>query len=994
MPAMPAPNHGRSGGRQARPSTGAAAAALLVLLAALLSIPPPARADGLADEAELYFQLGAEAYQKGDYRTALQHFLASNRLVPNRNVVYNVARSFERLGRFADAYRYYVDARVGESDARVLAELDASLARIAPEVAVLLVETSPTGATVYLERKDLGSRGRTPRLLAVAPGSYRVLVELEGHEPADAQAVVAELGKQTRVPFTLTRIVGKVMVAVTGGPRAAVRVDDEAGPVACTAPCALELPPGPHALYFAAEGYQAPARQVVVHARQTVSTTARLAILRGSVLVETDETGATIEIDDKPVGFTPAVVQGVAIGRHRLRVTKLGFWPIERAIEVASTEQTSVRDLRLEPVRQIQAASRLTEDIDRAPSSLSIVDGRELRAFGYPTVAEALRGVRGVYLSNDRSYESAGIRGIGEPNDYGNRLLVLRDGLGMNDDLINSSYVGTDARVDLYDVERIEVVRGPGSLLYGAGAMSGVVNLVPRGPDAPSQVFGGLGVWGNGVGHARTGFHYNFDRDAGVWASVGGARSGGFALPVRLIDPPAGSDGVELAHATGRFAAVGTEGRSWWGPLNAQWQFHRREQAVPVGAFGSVFDDPRTSYLDERFAGELRFEPRWESVELYTRAHANHYHFGGRYVLPDTRSLESFFGTWVGGEARLRFKLGSMLTATVGGEGQYHPVVTMRGQYADRSFAPLPGVAPYLDATRPFGFGAGYALLDFRPLDWLQANAGARVDVYSTFGPIVVPRGALLFFPVEGGVLKLMSGRAFRAPSIYEQYYGDGGVSQVAAVQGDRTLEPESIASGEIEYLQRFLEDFVAVAAAHASYVDGIINTVQDQPGVADVIRYENGKAPALTVGGEVELRREWRQGWMLAAFYGYEHAQYLSHPDPLLAESPRLVNAPEHLAGLRGVVPILRDVASIAMRAALEAPRRIDLQHTDTTGLAVIADVALSGEVHLFGLHYVVGVYNIIDWIYELPVTDTFASRTLPQNGRTFMLDLSMAYP
>src|SRR5690606_16195518 len=100
------------------------------------------------------------------------------------------------------------------------------------------------------------------------------------------------------------------------------------------------------------------------------------------------------------------------------------------------------------------------------------------------------------------------------------------------------------------------------------------------------------------------------------------------------------------------------------------------------------------------------------------------------------------------------------------------------------------------------------------------------------------------------GVLKLMAGRAFRAPSIYEQFYNDGGFSQVSAVDPARGLElgPESIVSGEIEYLQRFLDNWVALGAVHASYVDGIINTVADTPG-SDTIRYANGDAPAVTFG-------------------------------------------------------------------------------------------------------------------------------------------------
>src|SRR5262245_42008672 len=90
--------------------------AAILALGLASGLARPALADGVADEAELHFQLGAERYIAKDYRGALEHFLISNRLVPNHNVVYNIARTFEQLGRFADAHRYYVDAREAETD--------------------------------------------------------------------------------------------------------------------------------------------------------------------------------------------------------------------------------------------------------------------------------------------------------------------------------------------------------------------------------------------------------------------------------------------------------------------------------------------------------------------------------------------------------------------------------------------------------------------------------------------------------------------------------------------------------------------------------------------------------------------------------------------------------------------------------------------------------------------------------------------------------------
>jgi outer membrane receptor for ferrienterochelin and colicin len=963
---------------------GRALVALAVALSPLTAIDL-ARADGVADEADLHFQIAAEHYQKGEFRDALEHFLFSNRLVPNKKVVFNIARTYEQLQRYADAHRYYVDARAVETRAQTIADLDAAIKRIAPNVAVLRVESSPPGATIYIDRRDLGSRGRAPKPLALGEGKYTVIVELEGHEPATLENVEVKLGVETPLSVKLERIVGTVKVTVSGADGAAVHVDDEKAPPVCMAPCDAEIAPGQHILYFSREGFQAPPRQVTVMARGSVSAQASLSPLTGSVVVSADEREALVEIDGKPMGFTPAVIQNVAVGKRRVRVSLRGYAPVEQDLAVKVNEQAQLIDLRLTPVRQVAAASRFAESIDDAPSSVSIIDNQELQAFGYPTIAEALRGVRGVTVSSDRVYSSVGIRGLGEPNDYGNRLLVLSDGQPLNDNLLNSSYVGSDGRVDLHDVERIEVIRGPGSLLYGTGAFSGVVNLVPRGKDEPNSVHASLGSYDNGVARARAGFHYNFTPKVGMWASVSGARSDGVDVPVELKDPGAGP-AIQTANGVETFRSGGTAGRFWAGPFTAQWFFHTRAQQLPTGAAGAIFNDSRTTYQDTRWMAELRYEPRIsESLQLSTRLHANRYSFRGDYAYapaPVTPTREDYYGTWFGAEARLVYSPAAWIRLTAGGEAQIHPQATMEGGFPD---------AVYLDSHTPYNFGAGYALAEASPTAWFRVSGGARVDVYSTFGPIVVPRLALIFKPPNsGGVLKIMGGRAFRAPSVYEQHYTDGQ-TQVAATDPARglSLGPESVFSGEVEYSQHFKEDWVALVAGHVSHVTGIINTISD-PEAGGLARYANSDVPALTAGAELEIRREWRQGWMLSGSYGYERAQFLGSG----LSNARLINAPEHLASVRGVIPMVSDLASLGVRATLESPRRIDLTSDDLTRTAVVADVTISGAVKRFGVGYVFGLYNALDARYENPVSLVYLSRTIRQSGRTFLANVTVTYP
>src|SRR5207302_5271635 len=116
--------------------------ALCVSLALSLStagITPSALADD-ADEAEIEFQLGAERYQAGDYLVALEHFLVSNRLAPNHNVVFNIARCYERLEKFPDAYKYYASAASAQNTPERKAAIEEAIARIETKIAILEVK--------------------------------------------------------------------------------------------------------------------------------------------------------------------------------------------------------------------------------------------------------------------------------------------------------------------------------------------------------------------------------------------------------------------------------------------------------------------------------------------------------------------------------------------------------------------------------------------------------------------------------------------------------------------------------------------------------------------------------------------------------------------------------------------------------------------------------------------------------------------------------------
>ena len=441
------------------------------ILLTFLVVLFPAFAGNTADEAELNFQLARDAYQAGDFETALFHFMVSNRLSPNRNVTFNIGRTYHALRRYPEAYRWYFDALNApeETSERVLAQIRDSLERLRPQVALLKVETDPPGATVYLRRKNLGAVGTTPLELPLQPSTYNVIVELNGYEDVETGSFdLSRPGAEQNVSLDLIPIVGHVVVSGEEG--ATVHLGTEESESLCVVPCTADVPIGRQILYFRKPGFRSLPSLLDVVRDESQDLTAELFPITGTVLVDADERGAAIHIDGKLAGYTPAVLTDVRVGERQLRVSARGYEPVEMPINVVEAESLDVGRLSMDPRFMVTAASRLTEQVSEAPGSVTLIPEEEIRAFGYQSVLEGLVGTRGIYATNDLIYQIMGIRGFNRAGDYNNRLLVSIDGHRLNDNLYGASYVGSDSLTDLKDVEQIEIVRGPGAALYGSNA--------------------------------------------------------------------------------------------------------------------------------------------------------------------------------------------------------------------------------------------------------------------------------------------------------------------------------------------------------------------------------------------------------------------------------------------------------------------------------------------------------------------------------------------
>jgi hypothetical protein len=360
-----------------------------------------------------------------------------------------------------------------------------------------------------------------------------------------------------------------------------------------------------------------------------------------------------------------------------------------------------------------------------------------LDAFAYPTILEALRGIRGFATSYDGIYGNVNVRGLGQANDFGNRLLLLSDGAVLNEALLYQPLLHYDGRVDLGDIERIEIVRGPASVLYGNGAVSGVVNLVTQQRTLANGVTGEVSSHDNATQRARIRGSYR-SRVNGIWTSIAVANSSGrdTALVFPLVDGEPSSE--NLVRTIDKFTAGTITGRAWHKGLTLQWFGTARHLYFPIGN-GSTFNDPNTVFDDRRRLLELKYDGALSKVASITaRTFYNYTYFhldsgasNDSLVRADYRYKQTYKSHGVGAELRSVFRLGTAIKLTSSGEFTAALKQSMRG--GDDSVEPGT-IVEALRVEAPNQKIAGSLLLDRKINNALRINAGVRADYTNSNG--------------------------------------------------------------------------------------------------------------------------------------------------------------------------------------------------------------------------------------------------------------------
>ena len=284
-------------------------------------------------------------------------------------------------------------------------------------------------------------------------------------------------------------------------------------------------------------------------------------------------------------------------------------------------------------VGTVFGAARREQRVTEAPSSVTIVTAEDIRTFGWRTLAEALSSVRGFYVTNDRNYTYVGVRGFGRPSDYNNRVLVLVNGHRYNDNVYDQALLGHEFPIDLSLVDRIEVIRGPGSALYGTSAFFAVINLVLRPGGAVGGSESSIEVGSFDTYRLRTSYGRRSASGVDSLFSVSHLSSDGQSLLYfPEYDEPDFNFGVnrdaDRESATSLFGSVGR------GRFTVQGAYGSRRKVVPTGSYETTLDDSNFT-VDSRGWIDAMVTGSFKGAALSGRAFGDYTGYDGTYVYLD-----------------------------------------------------------------------------------------------------------------------------------------------------------------------------------------------------------------------------------------------------------------------------------------------------------------------------------------------------------------------
>ena len=662
---------------------------------------------------------------------------------------------------------------------------------------------------------------------------------------------------------------------------------------------------------------------------------------------------------------------------HRAKKPALLFWGllVIGLVPVKTLAQAPPADLTKLSIEElmnitIESVSKFEQRVVEAPASISIITSDDIKKYGYRNLPDILRSVRGLFVNYDRNYNYVGFRGFSRPGDYDTRILILIDGHRLNEPIYDSPGTGGDFILDVDLIDRVEVIRGPSSSLYGSSAFMGIVNIKTK----RGREMEGLEVSGAGgrfsTYNGRLSYGNKFDNGLELLVSGSGFGSDGDRrLFFKEFNDPTTNNGI-AENKDGEQAQRFFGSMSYKG-LSIEAGYSDRKKDIPTASFETVFNTDNYT-IDKRGFVDLKYEHEFANLfGIKTRAYYDTYYYRGNYVydygLPrlvdniDITNTDS-----LGTELQITKTLFDTHKLILGGEFQY--IFRQDQKNYD--------LAVYLDERHSSRNWAVYLQDEFEIVKGLRLTAGVRFDHFSLSEKSAMsPRVGLVYLPFDKTVIKLLYGHAFRAPNAYELFYQGPGFLPSSGLGPERTRTVEF-------FLQQYL-GFNLWGTANLYYQTSKDIITQVIEPVNGLLMFQNASG-VVQKGVEFELEGKWQNGIRSRLSYAVQRTE---NTETRL----RLTNSPVHLAKFNGVVPLMADKLFLGLEEQFTSGRKT-LAGNQIGGFWG-TNVTLFNQNLFQGLDLSASIYNLFGKKYSDPGAGEHVQDKIQQDGRSFRFKLTYRF-
>jgi outer membrane cobalamin receptor len=556
----------------------------------------------------------------------------------------------------------------------------------------------------------------------------------------------------------------------------------------------------------------------------------------------------------------------------------------------------------------VSIATGTPKPIFQSAAVTSVITAEQIKSMGATELHEVLETVPGVHASlqenvYDYNYSIRGIR-----NTQNSQVLMLLNGTRITTPVFGTLMSGTELPIEA--IQQVEVIRGPGSALYGADAFAGVINIITK----KAKDIDGTNLGARVGDHStQSGWGQHGSQWAGwdVATSLQYQHTSGDGGRIVNADTQTGFDNVFGTHASHAPGPLDTRYETFNGHLNLQrkhwdigfWAFNSINTGLRAGAAGAL--DPNGSADGEQYLGDVRFstENWFDNWELIAHASYQNTDFQAQtHFLPNNTLLP----IGIDGNITSSLSNSSLVLFPDGfninlGRIEKIPSIELSSIYKglDNHMLRFSTAFRYEEITtsdsRNYGYGEPLPAVVNGTLkdvtgtpfvylpdthrtiwslvaqdewqlttDW-QLTAGLRYDDYSDFGGTVNPRVALIWDINEQITSKLLYGKAFRAPNFAEQYTQNNPV-----LLGNKNLDPETI--NTYEWALDFRPSSTLRTALNLYYyqISNLITAVPD-PSRQTNIYQNSGNQDGY--GTEYDFNWQWSEQWNVKGNYSWQHS-------------------------------------------------------------------------------------------------------------------------